>query len=149
MKKILIIGSLGMLGQELVKIFKKDKDYKVIAWDRSDIDVAREKEVSKKIGFIKPSIIINATAYNAVDKCEEDKKELEIAKKVNSLAPRYLAKAAKKIKRCWCSTRPTKFLMGSRKLPNPKVAPILAQHARYTKDFSRKSVLMKRLSQNR
>jgi dTDP-4-dehydrorhamnose reductase len=87
-----------MLGQELVKIFKKDKDYKVIAWDREDIDIAKEKEVAKKVGFTKPNIIINAAAYNAVDKCEKDKKEFNQAKKVNGLAPGYLAKAAKKNK---------------------------------------------------
>lgn len=98
MQKILIIGSKGMLGQELVKTFKKDKDYKVIAWDKEDIDIAREKEVAKKIGFTKPNIIINAAAYNAVDKCEESKKEFEIAKKINGLAPGYLATSAKKNK---------------------------------------------------
>jgi dTDP-4-dehydrorhamnose reductase len=98
MKKILIIGSKGMLGQELVKAFKRDSDYKVIAWDKEDIDITREKEVSKKVGIIAPSIIINATGYNAVDKCEEDPKEYELAQKVNGLAPGYLAKIAKKLK---------------------------------------------------
>ncbi|MDR3583455.1 MAG: dTDP-4-dehydrorhamnose reductase [Candidatus Pacebacteria bacterium] len=98
MKKILIIGAKGMLGQELVKVFKSDKDYKVIGWDKSDIDITREKEVDKKIGIIKPEVIINAAAYNAVDKCEESKKEFELAKKVNGLAPGYLAKATKKQK---------------------------------------------------
>jgi dTDP-4-dehydrorhamnose reductase len=97
MRKILIIGSKGMLGQELVKVFKKDSDYKIIAWDREDIDITREKEVDKKIGVIKPAIIINAAAYNAVDKCE-DAKEYELAKKLNGLAPGYLAKVAKKLK---------------------------------------------------
>ncbi|MFA6159613.1 MAG: dTDP-4-dehydrorhamnose reductase [Parcubacteria group bacterium] len=98
MQKILIIGSKGMLGQELVKTFKKDKDYKVIAWDREDIDISKEKEVSKKIGFTKPNIIINAAAYNAVDKCEEDKKEYKLALELNGKAPGYLAKSAKKNK---------------------------------------------------
>jgi len=98
MQKILIIGSKGMLGQELVKTFKKDKDYKVIAWDREDIDISKEKEVSKKIGFTKPNIIINAAAYNAVDKCEEDKKEYKLALEINGKAPGYLAKSAKKNK---------------------------------------------------
>ena len=98
MQKILIIGNKGMLGQELVNVFKKDKDYKVIAWDREDIDIAKEKEVSKKIGFTKPNIIINAAAYNAVDKCEESKKEHEIALEINGKAPGYLAKSAKKNK---------------------------------------------------
>ncbi|MDQ1284480.1 MAG: dTDP-4-dehydrorhamnose reductase [Patescibacteria group bacterium] len=98
MKKILIIGSQGMLGQELVEVFKKDSDYKVIAWDKKDIDIANEKEVMKKVGFTKPDVIINAAAYNAVDKCEADAKEYALAKKVNGLAPGYLAKAAKKNK---------------------------------------------------
>jgi dTDP-4-dehydrorhamnose reductase len=97
-KKVLIIGALGMLGQELVKVFKKDKNYKTIAWDRKDIDISREREIDKKIGFIKPNIIINAAAYNAVDKCEESKKEFELAKKINGLTPGFLAKAAKKNK---------------------------------------------------
>ena len=71
MKKILIIGAKGMLGQELVKIFKGDKDYKVIAWDKEDLDITNEVAVSKKIKVINPKIIINCAAYNAVDKCED------------------------------------------------------------------------------
>lgn len=97
MKKILIIGTKGMLGQELVKIFKSDKDYKVIAWDKEDLDITNEVAVNKKIKVIYPNIIINATAYNAVDKCEEPK-EHKIAEKINGKAPEYLAKVAKKIK---------------------------------------------------
>ena len=96
MKKILIIGAKGMLGQELVKAFKKDKDYKVVAWDREDLDITKEKAVWMKIKVLKPEIIINAAAYNAVDKCE-DKKELKLAMDINGKAPGYLAKAAKKL----------------------------------------------------
>lgn len=97
MRKVLIIGVKGMLGQELVKTFKNDKDYKVIAWDREDLDITSEVAVNKKIKIISPEIIINCAAYTAVDKCEE-KKEFIIAKKINSLAPGYLAKIAKKLK---------------------------------------------------
>lgn len=97
MKKILIIGAKGMLGQALVKVFKSDKNYKVIAWDKEDIDITREKEVSKKISIIRPEIILNAASYEAVDECE-NKKEYEIAKKMNGEAPGYLAAAAKKNK---------------------------------------------------
>ncbi len=96
-KKVLIIGANGMLGQELVNVFKKDRSFQVFAWDKNDLDITKEKEVLKKIQEIQPNIIINSAAYNAVDKCEEDKKELDLAKKINSLAPGYLAKIAKKI----------------------------------------------------
>ncbi len=83
-----------MLGQELVKTFKKD--FNVTAWDREDIDVTKEKELDEKITKLKPEIIINAAAYTAVDKCEEAK-DYSIAKKVNGTAPGNLAKIAKKI----------------------------------------------------
>ena len=86
-----------MLGQELVKTFKKDNDYEVFGWDREEIDITKEKEATAKIKKLKPKIIINAAAYNAVDKAEE-KKEFEIAKKINGKAPGYLAKIAKNIK---------------------------------------------------
>ncbi len=97
MKKILIIGAKGMLGQELVKIFKKDKDYKVVAWDREELVITKEKAVWMKIKVLKPEVIINAAAYNAVDKCEADKKELKLAMDINGKAPGYLAKTAKKL----------------------------------------------------
>jgi len=97
MKKILIIGAKGMLGQELAKIFRNDKNYKVIAWDKEDLDITNEVAVNKKIKVIHPEIIINSAAYNAVDKCE-DPKEYKTAQKINGLAPGYLAKIAKKLK---------------------------------------------------
>jgi dTDP-4-dehydrorhamnose reductase len=96
MKKVLIIGAKGMLGQELVKVFKRDKDYKVIAWDKKDLDITNETAVQRKIKVINPKIIINSAAYNAVDEAES-KAGFELAKKINGLAPGYLAKVAKKI----------------------------------------------------
>ena len=98
MKKTLIIGAKGTLGQALVKVFQKDKNFKVIAWDKEDIDITREKEVHKKISFLHPEIILNAAGYNAVDECEKDKHEYILAKKVNGQAPGYLALVAKKNK---------------------------------------------------
>lgn len=119
MQKVLIIGSKGMLGQELVKAFKHDKEYKVIAWDREDIDITKEKEVAKKVGFTKPNIIINAAAYNAVDKCEESKKEFEIAKKINGLAPGYLAASAKKNKAILIHYSTDYVFSGQPEIPEP------------------------------
>ncbi len=93
MKKVLIIGSKGMLGQELVQAFGADKNYETIGWDRDEIDITDEAQVNNKVLKLAPQIIINAAAYNAVDKAEEPA-EFELAKKLNGLAPVYLAKAA-------------------------------------------------------
>jgi dTDP-4-dehydrorhamnose reductase len=97
MAKVLIIGSKGMLGQELVSVFKHDKDYAVITWDQKEIDITNQKQVNEKITKLKPAIILNAAAYNNVDGCEKNKIELEKAKNLNGKAPGYLAKIAKKI----------------------------------------------------
>ena len=96
--ELLIIGAKGMLGQELVKVFKNDENYEIFAWDKEEIDITKEQEARKKISEIKPEIIINAAAYNLVDQCETDEKSFELAKKVNGKAPGYLAKIAKDLK---------------------------------------------------
>ena len=101
MKKVLIIGEKGMLGQELVRVFSapsprraQQGGYEVIAWDRDEIDITNEVQVKEKVGALAPQIIINAAAYNAVDKAE-DPAEFELAKKLNGLAPGYLARIAR------------------------------------------------------
>ncbi len=95
MQKIIIFGSQGNLGTQLIKVFTHD--YEVIAWDKNEIDITDETLVSKKINEIKPAIIINAAAYNNVDKCEDSDQEYELAKKVNIDGPKFIARACLKI----------------------------------------------------
>lgn len=92
--EILILGAKGNLGSQLVKVFSAGKKYEVIAWDKEEIDITDKELISKKIGEIKPDIIINAAAYNAVDKCEEDEEQFKLAKKINGEAVGYLVAAA-------------------------------------------------------
>ena len=97
MKKILVIGARGILGQELVAQFGNANKYAVTAWDKGEIDITDEKDVKNKVGALKPDVIFNAAAYNAVDNCETDATEYARAKKLNGSAPGYLAKVAAKI----------------------------------------------------
>lgn len=91
MNKILILGAKGNLGRQLISVF--EPDYNVIAWDREEIDITDKALITKKIGDLKPNIVINATGYNAVDKCEEDEAEYELAKKLNGTAVGNIARA--------------------------------------------------------
>lgn len=95
MAKILILGAKGSLGRQLVEIFSPNGE--VIAWDRGEIDITDRELILKKIGDIKPELIINAAAYNAVDKCEASDEEYELAKKINIDGPKFLAEACLKI----------------------------------------------------
>lgn len=97
MKKILITGAKGMLGQELVRIFGADENYRVFGWDREEIDITDEQQVREKVLVLAPEVIVNCAAYNAVDRCEESG-EFEKAKELNGEAPSFLARIAKDIK---------------------------------------------------
>ncbi len=91
---VLIIGAQGMLGQALVAAFGEDEAYHVTAWDRAEIDVTDTPAAREKITALWPDIIINATAYNAVDACEEDDAEYAKAQALNTRVPGELAKIA-------------------------------------------------------
>lgn len=96
MKKVLIIGNQGMLGRELLRLYGADKKYETIGWDLPEIDITDEEQVRAKVGQLAPRVIINAAAFNAVDKCAEVV-GLEAARRLNGLAPRFLAQAANKL----------------------------------------------------
>jgi len=91
---LLILGGRGNLGAQLAK--NLSVDYPVVAWDREDLDFLHFEELSKRIRELKPEIIINAAAYNNVDKCE-DKSDYETALKLNRDLPGLLADLARKL----------------------------------------------------
>ena len=94
MKKIIILGAQGTLGQELENIFSES--YEVTAWDKTDLDVTSD-EAPQRISEKNPDIIINAIGYNAVDPPEIDDSAKSIAYLLNSEVPEKLSKIAKNI----------------------------------------------------
>ncbi len=91
---ILILGGRGNLGSQLTKLFSAD--YETVSWDREDLDVLDSVALGAKIRELKPELIINTVAYNAVDKCE-DKDGLAAAMKLNVALPESLAELAMEI----------------------------------------------------
>lgn len=94
---VLILGAKGMLGQELVRVFGLGELYRVVAWDREDIDLTDFDEAEVKIRSVAPSIIVNAVAYNAVDLCETSEEEYAKALVLNAEVPEFLARVAKEM----------------------------------------------------
>ncbi|MFZ1720853.1 MAG: dTDP-4-dehydrorhamnose reductase [Candidatus Moraniibacteriota bacterium] len=99
--KVLILGSQGMLGQELMRVYGEDPGYEVVGWDRDEIDLADFGVAETKIREYAPDIIVNAVAYNAVDLCEENEEEYRKAILLNAEMPRFLAKLAREINATW------------------------------------------------
>jgi len=67
--KIVIIGSTGQLGTDLVKILQDDNE--VIGLTHNDIEVSDYKSclILKEL---KPEVIINTAAFHKTDQCEEE-----------------------------------------------------------------------------
>jgi dTDP-4-dehydrorhamnose reductase len=85
--KILVLGSNGQLGHCLVDQFSNSA-YQTIFTTRSDLDITDFLVAKEKIGRIKPDLIINASAYTAVDKAEEDQEKAYL---INHLAVANIA----------------------------------------------------------
>lgn len=91
--KILLTGARGMLGQDLLETLVS-AGHEVIATDRAELDITNRDAVFSFVGDQKPEVIINAAAYNFVDKVE-DPAVYPIAKAINVDGPANLADAAK------------------------------------------------------
>ena len=87
--KIVITGAKGMLAQAVKEALKENE---LVCTDVEELDITDEEKTVEFMEQEKPEYIINCAAYTAVDKAEENE---EIARKVNSVGPKNLAKAAK------------------------------------------------------
>lgn len=105
MKKVLITGSNGLLGQKLVNILSKKEDIELIATSHSsnkiigidnftfdNLDITNKTEVNYIIDKHLPDTIINAAAMTQVDLCDEKRAECW---DVNVNAVAHLAEKAK------------------------------------------------------
>ena len=90
--KILLTGKNGQVGWELNRSLLPLGQ--VIALDRQAADFSQPESLRNLIRETKPDVIVNAAAYTAVDRAE-DEEELAIA--VNAKSPGVLAEEAKRL----------------------------------------------------
>lgn len=92
MKKIAIIGANGQLGQYLLSSLSalecESVQCKLIGLNREILDLNKTEKIQTILSEIRPDILINASAYTAVDKAES---EPELAHRINCLAPAEIA----------------------------------------------------------
>ena len=88
MKKIIVTGARGMLGQDLCPILE-DSGYEVVETDVDTLDITNEECVKHVLSKEKPNIVVHCAAYTNVDKAEED---LDTARLINAKGTGNLAK---------------------------------------------------------
>jgi dTDP-4-dehydrorhamnose reductase len=94
--KVLLLGSGGQLGQLLAAALPSE--YEVVALSRVELDFSNEaalrSAVRESFGVSGPDFLVNAAAYTAVDRAEQDR---DMARAVNGIAPGILAEELHKI----------------------------------------------------
>lgn len=89
--KVLLTGANGQLGNCFVDIFPSK--WELIKTDAEQLDITDKYTVDRFIAKYKPDAIINAAAYTAVDKAED---EPQLAYNVNVIGPKNLSISSRK-----------------------------------------------------
>lgn len=87
---ILVVGSKGMLGQELMGLLGSAAR----GVDVGEIDITDLESVQRVLVTLKPAVVVNAAAYTDVDGCET---RAELALQVNGEGVAHLAMITKEI----------------------------------------------------
>lgn len=88
MKKAIVTGANGQLGNEIKRIAAQLPEIKFIYTDIDSLDLSNKTDVEAYILDNNPDFVINCAAFTAVDKAET---ETELAEKINAKVPEYLA----------------------------------------------------------
>lgn len=88
--KILVTGAKGQVGSALCRLGAQTA-FEVVGLGSQDLDISDESAIRDIMVNVRPDVIINAAAYTAVDKAEQ---EQEQAYRTNAEGPAYLARAA-------------------------------------------------------
>jgi len=91
LSKILLFGSTGQIGRELARVLPPLGDLHVV--DRAQCDLSRPQSLLNVMNIVRPTIVINAAAYTAVDKAET---EQTLAMRINAESPGVMAEEARR-----------------------------------------------------
>lgn len=89
---ILVTGARGQIGYELTRLLPEHG--RVTALDREQLDLANADAIRSTIRSVRPRIVVNAAAYTAVDRAEQER---ELAYAVNAHAPGIIAEEVKRL----------------------------------------------------
>ena len=93
-EQVVVIGANGQLGTDICSVFKREDYCDLIELNHSDIEISSIDSCNDVVRALNPNIIINASAFHDLEKCEEDP---ITAYGVNALGPRNLAIISKDI----------------------------------------------------
>lgn len=115
---ILVTGAAGQLGFELARMLARHGD--VVATERAALDLADPDAIVAAVRGARPTLIVNAAAYTAVDRAEQER---VLAHAVNAQAPGVLAEEARRLGSVLVHFSTDYVFDGKRTSPYPEDAP--------------------------
>ena len=91
--RVLVIGSHGQLGTDLIEVLERNAGLAILGVDRDDVDITDPQSVELVCGGFDPDVVFNCAAWTAVDAAEENE---QAALLVNGLGPRIIAEECRK-----------------------------------------------------
>ena len=91
--KVLLIGSNGQLGTDLVKACQAAGDT-VVPMTHAQLDVCSDRRVTEVLAEQKPDVVISTAAYHRVEECETQQAR---SFEVNTIAPMKLSLACNQV----------------------------------------------------
>jgi dTDP-4-dehydrorhamnose reductase len=88
--RVLVVGRIGQIATELCARLPV-AGHEVLALEPPELDITRPESVAAAMAAFRPEIVVNAAAYTAVDRAEDD---AELAFAVNADGPGLLGEAA-------------------------------------------------------
>lgn len=88
--KVMVLGSDGQVGRELLRM-RWPSTTRVVGVGHRELDIGSRMSVLQTCREVSPDVIVNAAAYTAVDRAEDER---ELAFRTNGEGPGYLAEAA-------------------------------------------------------
>lgn len=117
--KILLTGATGQIGWELARSLQPLGA--IVACDRRRADLAAPASLAALVDSVRPQLIVNAAAYTAVDRAEQ---EPALADTINGEAPGALAAAARRAGALFVHYSTDYVFDGSGEAPRREGAPV-------------------------
>jgi len=117
-KRVVVIGSNGQLGTDLMKVFG---DADATGLMHADLEITDSGQVLEVLGRLRPSYVVNTAAYHRTDSCEQN---VERAFEVNAGGALNLARACQALRSTLVHVSTDYVFDGAKGLPYTEEDPV-------------------------
>jgi dTDP-4-dehydrorhamnose reductase len=122
MRTVAVLGAAGQLGAALTRVWPREHpEDRLVGLTHAQVEVADLQSVRRALLPLGPQLVVNATAYNLVDRAET---EPRLAFEVNAIGPHNLARAVRELRADLVHVSTDYVFSGSRRRPYAESDPV-------------------------